>query len=311
MSTELLIVIGLVVVVLAAIIVLIGRGRARSRKEKALAAEESQVPGEAGKKSPRAKAARARKSVLRLRDQTRRVPAPKLITDIIRKSELYNAVEAADAAFDVSVEDISRMKLGLAGLFGVIGLLIGLLLLNPLVGLLAVLGGAVVGFLAPDSTIKRAAELRQTSISRALPLAMDVIGLAVERSTIDAGISYYVEYFRHETLAEELNTVLERTRIKKERLDVAMGEMLRKNHNDDLCFLVAAVGQATQLGGSDLRLMLTSRAGELRLKREQDVKEKSLRAPVLMTFPTMLNVLALLIALGGLAALQLTGSGGQ
>jgi hypothetical protein len=151
--------------------------------------------------------------------------------------------------------------------------------------------------------------MRQASISRALPLAMEVIGLAVERSTIDTGIRYYVEYFQHETLAEELHTVLERTQIKKERLDVAMGEMLRKNHNDDLTFLVAAVGQASQLGGRDLREMLTNRSRELRTKHEQEVKERSLRAPVLMTFPTMLNVLALLIALGGLAALQLTGGG--
>ena len=310
MSTELIVVIGLAVLVLVAIFVILGRGRARTRKEKALNPDEAQLPGETGKKSPRAKAAKARKSVLRLRDQTRRVPAPGLITDIIRKTELYNSVEASDAAFDVKIEDISRMKLGLAGLFGVLGVLVGLLLMSPLVGMLAVLGGAVVGFMAPDSTIKRAAALRQTSISRALPLAMDVIGLAVERSTIDAGISYYVEYFRHETLAEELSTVLENTQMRKERLDVAMGEMLRKNHNDDLTFLVAAVGQATTLGGRDLRAMLTGQAGELRLKREQVVKEKSLRAPVMMTFPTMLNVLALLVALGGLAALQLTGSGG-
>ncbi|MEA2645223.1 MAG: tight adherence protein [Chloroflexota bacterium] len=310
MSTELVVVVGLAVLVLVAIFVILGRGRARTRKEKALNTDEAQLPGETGKKSPRAKAAKARKSVLRLRDQTRRVPAPGLITDIIRKTELYNSVEAADAGYEVSLEDVARMKLGLAGLFAILGILIAVLLQSPLIGLLAVLGGAVVGFMAPDSTIKRAAELRQTSISRALPLAMDVIGLAVERSTIDAGISYYVEYFGHETLAEELHTVLENTRIRKERLDVAMGEMLRKNHNDDLTFLVAAVGQATTLGGTDLRLMLTGQADELRLKREQVVKEKSLRAPVMMTFPTMLNVLALLIALGGLAALQLSSGGG-
>jgi pilus assembly protein TadC len=117
---------------------------------------------------------------------------------------------------------------------------------------------------------------------------------------------YYCEFFRDETLAEEIENVLERTRL-QERLDVAMGEMLRRNHNDNLSFLVAAVGQATQLGGRDLREMLSSRATELRYKREAEVKERSLRAPVMMTFPTMLNVLALLIALGSLAALQMFG----
>ena len=307
--TEVLLVLALVVVVIALIAFILVRGRRRTRAQRAV--EPAVEVDKSGKRSPRAKAARSRRAVLRLRDQTRWMRTPQLVVDIIRKGELYQSVEAADAAHDVSLEDVARMKMALLVVFGVIGLVVGILLQQPLLAVLFALGGAVFGFLAPDSTIRRAAGARQTSISRALPLAMDVIGLAVERSTIDAGISYYVEYFGHETLAEELNTVLERTRIKKERLDVAMGEMLRKNHNDDLCFLVAAVGQATQLGGSDLRQMLTSRAVELRVKREQDVKERSLRAPVLMTFPTMLNVLALLIALGGLAALQLTGSGGQ
>jgi Flp pilus assembly protein TadB len=304
MSPELLIVVGLVVVVVAVIVFIVIRGRRKAKQNAAEAPAEEQ---NTGKRTPRFKAAKARKAVLRLRDQTKWAPAPKLVVDILRKGDIYDSVEAADAAYEVKLEDIAKMKVGLSIIFAVIGLLIAILVQNPLLGILFVVAGAALGFFAPDSTIRRAASLRQTSVSRALPLAMDVVGLAVERSTIDAGIAYYVEYFGHETLAEELNTVLERTRIKKERLDVAMGEMLRKNHNDDICFLVAAVGQATQLGGRDLREMLSSRALELRVKREQDVKERSLRAPVLMTFPTMLNVLALLIALGGLAALQLGG----
>jgi hypothetical protein len=84
-----------------------------------------------------------------------------------------------------------------------------------------------------------------------------------------------------------------------------MSELLRKNRNDDLSFLVAAVGQATQVGGRDLKSMLQGQSTELRIKREQEVKGRSLRAPVLMTFPTMLNVMALLIVLGSLAFLQI------
>jgi hypothetical protein len=302
---EIVLVGGLVVVVAIVIVFILVRGRARSKAQRA--ADPSIEVDNAGKRSPRAKAARARRAVLRLRQQTRWMPAPTLVVDILRKGELYQSVEAADAAIEVSLEDVARMKVALSMIFAVVGLLIGLLLQQPLFAVLLLLGGAVFGFIAPDSTIRRAASARQMSISRALPLAMDVIGLAVERSTIDAGINYYIQYFGYETLAEELDVAMQRTRIKKERLDVAIGEMLRKNHNDDLTFLVAAVGQATQLGGTDLRQMMASRAIELRVKREQTVKERSLRAPVLMTFPVMLNVLALLIALGGLAALQLAG----
>ncbi|MDQ6746713.1 MAG: hypothetical protein M3010_01205, partial [Candidatus Dormibacteraeota bacterium] len=74
---------------------------------------------------------------------------------------------------------------------------------------------------------------------------------------------------------------------------------------DDLSFLVAAVGQATQVGGRDLKDMLHGQSTELRIKREQEIKARSLRAPVLMTFPTMINMLALLVILGSLAFLQI------
>ena len=163
----------------------------------------------------------------------------------------------------------------------------------------------VIGFLGPNSTIKQAATVRQAKLSRALPLALEVIGLAVERTSIDAGIAYYCQFFSGEVLAQELGYANQRVVQLKERLDVAMSELLRKNRNDDLSFLVAAVGQATQVGGRDLKSMLQGQSTELRIKREQEVKGRSLRAPVLMTFPTMLNVMALLVVLGSLAFLQI------
>jgi hypothetical protein len=55
--------------------------------------------------------------------------------------------------------------------------------------------------------------------------------------------------------------------------------------------------------------MLQGQSNELRIKREQEVKARSLRAPVMMTFPTMLNMLALLIILGSLAFLQVGNKG--
>jgi Flp pilus assembly protein TadB len=291
-----LIVLGVLVVAVGLIVVIFMRGRARSRREKRFAEAQGAVQD------------KEKGSVLRLRGQAARLPALPILVQVVRRSPLPGLLEQADVAREVSVEDVARMKLLTMLLFGFLGLVLGFLLGNPILAVVFLLGGLAVGFSGPDSTIKQAAEVRQNNLSRALPLALEVIGLSVERTSIDAGIAYYCQYFGSEVLAQELGYVIQRVQQLKERLDVAMGEMLRKNRNDDLSFLVAAVGQATQIGGRDLRSMLSGQAEELRIKREQEVKARSLRAPVLMTFPTMLNVLALLIVLGSLAFLQI-GSG--
>ena len=216
-----------------------------------------------------------KKRILRMKAQAQALPAIPLIVAMVRRGDLPRQLEQADVAHEVTVEDVARMKLLLMLLFGALGAVMGGVLLNPLLVVLFGVPGMAVGFLGPDSTIKQAATVRQAKISRALPLALEVIGLAVERTSIDSGIAYYCQFFSGEVLAHELGYANQRVVQLKERLDVAMSELLRKNRNDDLSFLVAAVGQATQVGGRDLQQMLQGQSTELR----SSASRRSRRAP--------------------------------
>jgi pilus assembly protein TadC len=289
-TTTLLVVVGVVVLLVAVVVAILLRGRRRAQKMQAADPELLDQD-----KAP----------VLKLQRQSRRLPALGILVELVKRSDIPRQLEQADVSRHVSIEDVARMKLMMMAILGALGLVVGLLLGNPIIAVLFGLGGMTVGFRSPNGTISQAAVLRQNKISRALPLALEVIGLAVERTSIDTGIAYYCRYFPGEVLAQELGYVVQRTTQLKERLSTAMEELLRKNRNDDLTFLVAAVGQATQVGGRDLKDMLKGQSVELRIKREQEVKARSLRAPVLMTFPTMINMLALLIILGSLAFLQI------
>ena len=289
-TTTLLVVVGVFVLLVAAIVAILLRGRRRNKKMQA--AEPALLDPD---KAP----------VLKLQRQSRRLPAIGLLVELVKRSDIPRQQEQADVSREVSVQDVARMKLMMMAILGALGLVVGLLLGNVVIAIVLLVGGLAVGFGSPNGTIKQASVLRQNKISRALPLALEVIGLAVERTSIDAGIAYYCRFFKDEVLAQELGYVVQRTTQLKERLSTAMEELLRKNRNDDLTFLVAAVGQATQVGGRDLKDMLKGQSVELRIKREQEVKARSLRAPVLMTFPTMINMLALLIILGSLAFLQI------
>ena len=294
MDPTILILGGVLVLVVAAVvaILLVGRRRARAA---GLAQPALLDPDKA--------------PILKLQRQSRRLPAIGIMVELVKRSDIPRQLEQADVSREVSVEDVARMKLMMLAILGGLGAIVGVLLGNPIMAVLFGLGGGAIGFSSPNSSIRAAALVRQNKISRALPLALEVIGLTVERTSIDAGIAYYCQYFKDEVLAQELGYVVQRTTQLKERLNVAMEELLRKNRNDDLSFLVAAVGQATAVGGRDLKDMLKGQANELRIKREQEVKARSLRAPVMMTFPTMLNMLALLIILGSLAFLQVGNKG--
>jgi hypothetical protein len=289
-DSTVLILIGVVLLVIVAAVAILVRGRRRAKKMVA-ATPELLDPD----KGP----------VLKLQRQSQRLPALGLLVELVKRSEIPRQLEQADVSREVSIEDVARMKLMMALILGILGAALGILLGNLVIAVLFGIGGAAAGFSSPNGSIRQAALLRQNKISRALPLALEVIGLAVERTSIDSGIAYYCRYFEREVLAQELGYVVERTTQLKERLSTAMEELLRKNRNDDLSFLVAAVGQATQVGGRDLKDMLHGQSTELRIKREQEIKARSLRAPVLMTFPTMINMLALLIILGSLAFLQI------
>ena len=290
MDSTVLILLVVVVLVVVAVVAILLVGRRRS-KNAYVADPELLDPDKA--------------PILKLQRQSARVPAIPVMIELVKRTAIPQQLEQADVARQVSVEDVARMKLLMLLIFGFLGAAVGTLLGSPVTAVLFGLGGAAIGFAAPNGTIRTAATLRQNKISRALPLALEVIGLAVERTSIDAGIAYYCRFFQGEVLAQELGYVVHRTTQLKERLNTAIEELLRKNRNDDLTFLVAAVGQATQVGGRDLKDMLKGQSVELRIKREQEVKARSLRAPVLMTFPTMVNMLALLIILGTLAFLQI------
>jgi len=236
------------------------------------------------------------------------LPVPPSMADYISRGNLPSFLQQANLQEALSVQDMAKLKLFFAPFTALLGLCIGLLLGGVVDGIVIAAGVAILGFLLPDSSIKQAANTRQTTISRSLPLAMEVIGLTVEKTSIESGIDYYCQYFSYEPLAEELKVSMQRVKKFKESLDVALAEMLLKNQNDDLSFFVAAVGQAAHLGGGDLKSLLVDQATQLRTKQSLAGKTKSSKAPAMLTLPTMLNVLAVMVVIGGMVALKMGSS---
>ncbi|MFN2465594.1 MAG: type II secretion system F family protein [Candidatus Dormibacteria bacterium] len=245
-------------------------------------------------------------TLLRLKHAFRILYSSSLVVESMSRGPAAERIQQADLRSELTLGDIAKIKEGMALLFIALGGLLGLYTHSITLAMVAGVGGGALGFILPDSQLAAAAKVRQRQISEALPLALEVIGLAAERTSVDSGLDYYCRYFADEVLAEEVTAALQRVTQMNERLDVAMGEMLRKNRNQDLSFLVAAINQSSQVGGQDLRKLLFDQAGQLRNKQALGVKARALRAPVMMTFPTMLNVLTLLILLGGLAVLQVS-----
>jgi pilus assembly protein TadC len=247
-------------------------------------------------------------SFVRTARRLRFLPVPHLLTDWLEAGQVPSLLRQANLQEDLGIEGVARLKMFDTPLTFLLGVLLGINVGTAVHALVFGVAAAALGFFLPDSGIKQAAAARQRRISRSLPLAMEVIGLTVEKTSVEAAINYYCEYFPHEPLAGELARAMQRVEKFKEDLQVVLREMLDQNQNDDLSFLVAAVGQTSHLGGGDLRTLLVDQGTQLRSKQNLAAKTKSSRAPVALTLPTMLNVLAVIIVIGGLVALNMGSS---
>ncbi|MFZ5626161.1 MAG: type II secretion system F family protein [Bacillota bacterium] len=175
---------------------------------------------------------------------------------------------------------------------------------SPLVLVLALLLGAILGYLLPNYYLGVLATRRQEEIQDTLPDILDLLTVSVEAGLgFDAALVKVVEKSKG-VLAEEFSRLLQEIKMGKPRRD-ALRDLGLRSGNEDLQTLVGAIIQADQLGvsiGNVLRLQ----SAEMRGKRKQRAEEKAMKAPVKMLIPMVLFIFpTLFVVLLGPAIMQM------
>jgi tight adherence protein C len=205
--------------------------------------------------------------------------------------------------------------LGVKGFAAILGALGGATIVNLISsdGLFTVgglIGGIIVGFLAPDFYLSSKASGRGNQILEQLPDALDLLTISVEAGLgFDAAIVKVTEKMKG-ALSEEFKRAAAEQRVGKSRQESLRGIAERVDVKELQSF-VSAIIQADQLGVS-MSKVLRIQSETLRQERRQRAEEKAARAPILIMLPTVgcifPSLFIVILAPAALSALSSCGS---
>lgn len=175
------------------------------------------------------------------------------------------------------------IRYGFAALAVAFALGFGLLIAQPLVGIIAAILFGTLGFWLPVVILGQLAAARRSAIERNLPDAVDLLTLAVEAGlSLDAGIADITARF-HNALGDEFGKVLREVRLGRPRM-AALEDMGRRSGVSELHNLIQAITQSEQMGIGISR-SLRVQATELRRVRRSMAQERAAQASLRMIFP--------------------------
>jgi tight adherence protein C len=199
------------------------------------------------------------------------------------RQDLLNKLELAGRPGNLSPEDFSAVRLIAAAVTAALGLLLGLLLANPLYLAISIVGGAVLGFFLPVLWLKQKVDARRAEIQKGLPDALDLLVICVDAGLgFDASLTRVTEKFKN-ALSEEFAKVLREVSLGRPRLE-ALDEMGRSSGVEDLHNFIQAVIQSEQFG-TGVGKILRIQADDMRRRRRQRAQEKAAQATLKMMLP--------------------------
>jgi len=199
------------------------------------------------------------------------------------RQNLMNRLDLAGRPGNLTPEDFAAVRIVAAAVMAAIGLLLGLLLANPIYLVVSLAVGAILGYYLPVLWLKQKVDARRSEIQKGLPDAMDLLVIAVDAGLgFDAALARVTDKYRN-ALSDEFAKVLREVSLGRPRLE-AMDEMGRSSGVEDLHNFIQAIIQSEQFG-TGIGKILRIQADEMRRKRRQRAQEKAAQATLKMMLP--------------------------
>jgi tight adherence protein C len=199
------------------------------------------------------------------------------------RQNLMNRLDLAGRPGNLTPEDFAAVRIVAAVIMAAVGLLIGLLLANPVYLVISLAVGAILGFYLPVLWLKQKVDARRSEIQKGLPDAMDLLVIAVDAGLgFDAALARVTDKYKN-ALSDEFAKVLREVSLGRPRLE-AMDEMGRSSGVEDLHNFIQAIIQSEQFG-TGIGKILRIQADEMRRKRRQRAQEKAAQATLKMMLP--------------------------
>jgi tight adherence protein C len=224
---------------------------------------------------------------------------------------IANRLMAAGLARSMSPQMYLALKGGLVFLSVAFGIVLMISGIPPALGMLAILGGGAIGYIAPDFFINARTRGRREQMQMELPNVLDLLCVSVEAGLgFDAAVAKLSERMEG-PLVDEFGLVLHEMRIGESRSE-ALKNLSERVDVPEVSQFCRAIIQADQLGIA-LSRILRVQSHDMRVRRQLAAEEKAMKAPVKMLFPTVIFIFpSMFVVALGPAALNLmkTFSGG-
>src|ERR1700694_713580 len=199
------------------------------------------------------------------------------------RQDMMNRLELAGRPGNLTPEDFAAVRLVAAAVMAALGLLVGLLLANPVYLAISIVIGAILGYYLPVLWLEAKVDARRSEIQKGLPDAMDLLVIAVDAGLgFDAALARVTDKYKN-ALSDEFAKVLREVSLGRPRLE-AMDEMGRSSGVEDLHNFIQAIIQSEQFG-TGIGKILRIQADEMRRKRRQRAQEKAAQATLKMMLP--------------------------
>jgi tight adherence protein C len=199
------------------------------------------------------------------------------------RQNLADRLELAGRPGNLTPEDFGAVRLVAAAVVAAIGLLIGLLLQNPVYLAISIVLGALMGYFFPEIWLRQRVDGRRAEIQKNLPDALDLMVIAVDAGLgFDAALTRVAEKY-HNALSAEMGKMLHEVTLGRPRVE-AMDDLGRRTGVEDLHNFVQAVIQSEQFG-TGIGKILRIQADEMRRKRKQRAQELAAQATLKMLLP--------------------------
>ena len=160
--------------------------------------------------------------------------------------------------------------------------------MDPLIMLLVLMCGALLGIMGPTMYLRSRVSSHQTGIKKQLPDAMDLLCVCIE-----AGLSFDAALLKVSQklsgpFIDELLIVYREIQMGRTRRE-ALQNLCDATNLDELKTFASALVQAEQLG-IPINNVMKAQSQQLRIERSQQAKEKGMKASIKMLVPMLLFI---------------------
>jgi len=199
------------------------------------------------------------------------------------RQDLLNKLELAGRPGNLTPEDFAAVRLVAAAVLAAVGLLVGLLMGNPVYLVISLVAATILGYYLPVIWLKQKVDGRRSEVQKGLPDALDLLVICVDAGLgFDAALARVTDKYKN-ALSELLSKALREVSLGRPRLE-ALDEMGRNSGVDDLHNLMQSVIQSEQFG-TGIGKILRIQADEMRRKRRQRAQKRGAQATLKMMLP--------------------------